>query len=60
MNLNMDNCWGIISGLINLCHELLEHDGEHSAHSVHSTGHSTVHTAVQSSMCGACCTVVHI
>ena len=28
MNLNMDNCWGIISGLVNLCQEQLEHDGE--------------------------------
>jgi len=28
MNLNMDNCWGIISGLINLCLDQLEHDGE--------------------------------
>lgn len=42
MNLNMDNCWGIISGLINLCHELLEHDGEHSMHIMHSM-HSTLH-----------------
>lgn len=29
MNLNMDNCWGIISALINLCMDLCEADGEH-------------------------------
>ncbi|EFN52468.1 hypothetical protein CHLNCDRAFT_32503 [Chlorella variabilis] len=29
MNLNMDNCWGIISGLVNLCQEQLEHDGKY-------------------------------
>lgn len=28
MNLNMDNCWGIISGVVNLCFDLLEADGE--------------------------------
>ena len=27
MNLNMDNCWGVISGVVNLCFELLEADG---------------------------------
>jgi hypothetical protein len=32
MNLNMDNCWGIISGLINLCLEKMEVDGEHCCH----------------------------
>ncbi|KAL4852873.1 Eukaryotic translation initiation factor 3 subunit D [Chlorella vulgaris] len=29
MNLNMDNCWGIISGLINLCLEKMEVDGKY-------------------------------
>ena len=28
MNLNMDNCWGIVSGLSNLCNDLLETEGE--------------------------------
>lgn len=28
MNLNMDNCWGIISGLINLCLEQCQADGK--------------------------------
>ncbi|KAL4449000.1 hypothetical protein ABPG77_007717 [Micractinium sp. CCAP 211/92] len=29
MNLNMDNCWGIISGVVNLCFDLLEADGKY-------------------------------
>ncbi len=28
MNLNMDNCWGIISALVNLCMDSCEADGE--------------------------------
>ncbi|PSC69167.1 eukaryotic translation initiation factor 3 subunit D-like [Micractinium conductrix] len=29
MNLNMDNCWGIVSGLSNLCNDLLETEGKY-------------------------------
>jgi hypothetical protein len=31
MNLSMDNCWGIVTGLLNLCADLLEGDGERAA-----------------------------
>lgn len=32
MNLNMDNCWGIISGIVNLCMDSCESDGGSIAH----------------------------
>ena len=31
MNLNMDNCWGIVRALVDLCKEKLEADGEYKA-----------------------------